>query len=140
MSLAAILAPLFLQVLLVMALSVVMARRRFAAAKSDEVKPGAIIGEDSAWPKQARLAANSFNNQFEFPVLFYVLTVLAIITKKADLAFVLMAWIFVLSRYAHAFIHVTSNRMPHRFYAFGAGLAVLLIMWVRFSFQILVAG
>ena len=38
----------------------------------------------------------SFQNQFELPVLFYVLTILAIITKHADILFVVMAWIFVL--------------------------------------------
>ena len=48
------------------------------------------------------------------PVLFYVLTVLAVITKQADLLFVLLAWVFVLSRLAHAYIHVTSNDLRLR--------------------------
>ena len=38
---------------------------------------------------------NAWLNQFEVPVLFYVLTILALITKQADLLFVMMAWIFV---------------------------------------------
>ena len=54
---------------------------------------------------------NSLTNQFELPVLFYVLTILAIITKHADFLFVVMAWIFVLTRLAHAYIHVTSNNV-----------------------------
>ncbi len=100
----------------------------------------AVTGDASAWPKQATLASNSFNNQFQFPVLFYVLTILALITKKADLAFVVMAWVFVASRYVHAFIHVTTNRMPGRFYAFIVGVTVLVVMWIIFAFRILASG
>ena len=34
--------------------------------------------------------------------------------KKADLLFVLMAWVFVVLRILHAAIHVTSNHVGHR--------------------------
>jgi hypothetical protein len=140
MSIAASLAPLFVQVLLVLILSVLMAKRRAAAVRRNEVKASALVGDDNAWPKAARLAANAFRNQFEFPLLFFVLTALALVTKKADTLFVWLAWLFVATRYLHAFIHVTSNRMPHRFYAFIAGVAVLTVMWIRFAVQILLVG
>ena len=140
MSIAASIAPMFAQVLLVVILSVVMAKRRAAAVRSKEVKTSALVGDANAWPKPARLAANAFHNQFEFPVLFYLLTILAVVTKQADVLFVWLAWLFVATRYLHAFIHVTSNRMPHRFYAFIAGVTVLTMMWIRFAAQIFMAG
>jgi hypothetical protein len=140
MSIAASLAPMFAQVLLVVILSVVMAKRRAGAMRSNEVKTSALVGDANAWPKVARLAANSFHNQFEFPILFYVLTILAVVTKQADVLFVWLAWLFVATRYLHAFIHVTSNRMSHRFYAFIAGVTVLTVMWIRFAAQIFMAG
>ena len=79
----------------------------------------------------------SFQNQFELPVLFYVLTILAIITKHADLLFVVLAWIFVLSRLAHAYIHVTSNDLKLRGPFFGVGALVLAIMWLIFIVKIM---
>ncbi len=55
--------------------------------------------------------AYAFSNQFELPVLFYVLTILSIITHHADLVFVVLAWIFVIFRVLQAYVHVTSNNV-----------------------------
>jgi hypothetical protein len=71
-------------------------------------------------------------------VLFYVLTILAVITRQADLLFVVMAWMFVLSRLVHGGIHVTSNRLTRRGAAFAVGAIVLALMWVIFIVRILV--
>jgi hypothetical protein len=71
------------------------------------------------------------------PVLFYVLVVLAIFTRKADLLFVIMSWIFVVLRIVHAYIHTTSNHVGHRFYAFLAASVVLLLMWIIFAVRVL---
>ena len=48
-----------------------------------------------------------------------------------------MAWIFVLSRLAHAYVHVTSNRVNIRGPVFGIGLLVLMLMWLIFIVRIL---
>ena len=71
------------------------------------------------------------------PVLFYVLTILAWITRHADYLFVVMAWIFVLSRLGQAFIHTTSNDVRVRGAVFGVGAIVLALMWLIFMFRIL---
>ena len=140
MSVATVLGPLFAQVLLVFILAVLMGARRRRAIRLGEVQKSALIGDANAWPKAARLAANAFHNQFEFPVLFYVLTAIVLITRTADPVFVALAWLFVVLRYAHACIHVTSNRMPHRFFVFIAGLTVLMLMWVRSIYQVFLNG
>jgi len=74
----------------------------------------------------------------QVPLLFYVIVVLAWITKQADLIFVVMAWIFVLSRLVHTYIHTTSNHVPTRFNAFAVGVIVLLLMWIIFAVRILI--
>ncbi len=48
-----------------------------------------------------------------------------------------MAWIFVLVRIAHAYVHVTSNRLSVRGPVFGLALLVLMIMWLIFIVRIL---
>ena len=137
MSVQAVLLPLFVEVALTFALLILMAQARGLALRRSEVHPRAIALREPNWPKQATQYANAFSNQFELPVLFYVLTVLAWVLRHADLVFVVMAWLFVLLRVAHAYVHVTSNRVEQRGSLFGAGAVVLLLMWLIFAVRIL---
>src|SRR3954453_21060662 len=125
MSYQMILAPLFVQVALTLALMFLMAARRARAFRGGHVRDTDIALREPNWPPRALQAAYSYSNQFELPVLFYLLTILALITKHADLAFVLLAWVFVVLRLLQAFVHVTSNRVRYRGLYFGAGAIVL---------------
>jgi hypothetical protein len=89
------------------------------------------------WPPRVSQISNAFHNQLEVPVLFYVLTILALMTRHADLLFVVMAWIFVVLRLVHAYIHVTDNYVSRRGLAFILGAVVLSLMWVIFILRIL---
>ena len=139
MSLQMILAPLFVQVALTLGLMFLMAVRRASALRGGHAREDNIAMREPNWPPSALQAAYSYSNQFELPVLFYVLTILVIITSKADLAFVLLAWVFVVLRLLQAFVHVTSNRIRYRGLFFAASAIVLTIMWVVFMLRILLA-
>jgi len=89
------------------------------------------------WPPKAQAAANAYASQFELPVLLFAIVPLAVITRKADLFFVVLCWLFVAARYAHAAIHVTFNAMPWRLIAFAASVFVMVILWAVFAFRIL---
>src|SRR5262245_21912734 len=129
MSIRTILAPLFVQVLLTLALMIGMMVFRSRALLSGTTRFQDIAMRQPNWPQQATVFAYAFNNQFELPVLFYVLTVLAIITKHADAVFLVLAWIFVVCRILQAFVHVTSNNVKYRGGWYGVSAIVLLIMW-----------
>ena len=136
MSVQMILLPLFVQVFLTIALGLNMAvRRRIAFAEGTRWQD--ISMREPNWPKDAIIANNAFLNQFEIPVLFYVLTILALITKQADLLFVMMAWIFVIMRVLQAGVFVTTNHVPIRGAFFGIGVIVLVIMWIIYIVRIL---
>ena len=137
MSIPFILLPLFVQVILTFVLFFWMAYHRTTLLRAGLVKQRDIALRESNWPPHALQVANAAHNQLEIPMLFYVLTILSIITHHADLLFVVLAWIFVLSRIWHASIHVTHNRVRVRGPAFGIGLLVLLIMWIIFIVRIL---
>ena len=137
MTLQAILLPLFIQVGLTFVLLFWMGTLRVRAIRRGEVKMRDIALGQPAWPERPTQVANCYRNQFEMPVLFYVLVVLAIIARKADLPFVVMSWIFVVMRIVHAYIHTTSNDVRWRFYAFLASNIVLLVMWIIFAVRIL---
>ena len=133
----AILIPLFVQVALTFALWLGMASLRTRDIASGAVDRNRIALREPNWPPRTTQFMNSFANQFEVPVLFYVLVILLIVLRHADLLFVVLAWIFVLSRIAQATVHVTSNRVLWRGQAYGLGVLVLLIMWVIFAVEIL---
>lgn len=139
MSIQVVLAPVFVQVLLTFVLLFWTARVRVAAVRRGEVHPRDVALREPRWGKRATQIANAYQNQLELPVLFYVLTILALALKRADLLFVVMAWAFVILRVVHVIIHVTNNHLRQRFAAFAAGVFVLALMWVIFVVRILVA-
>lgn len=132
-----VLLPLFVQVILTFCLFGWMAFHRVTSIRSGAVHPRDIALRQPSWPPRVLQIANAAHNQLELPTLFYVLTILAIITRHADVLFVVMAWIFALSRLAHAYVHVTSNRVNIRGPVFGIGLLVLMLMWLIFIVRIL---
>jgi hypothetical protein len=125
------------QVLLTFTLLGILAVRRQRMFRNREMHPQDLAVRGAREPQPVAQVAGSFQNQFEIPVLFYVLVILALYTRKADLLFVIMSWIFVLARLAQAAIHVTSNVVPRRGLAFGISMLVLLIMWIIFIVRIL---
>ena len=137
MSIQSVLLPVFIQVALTFALLYWSGYLRVGHTRRGEVKIRDIALRQANWPEQATQLGNAFQNQLEIPVLFYALVVFALLTRKADLVFVVMSWVFVLSRLVHAFIHTTSNRVSRRFFAYSVGTVTLLIMWVIFELRIL---
>ena len=140
MTIDAILLPLFVQVGLTFFLLFWMGRVRVGALRRREVAMRDIALRQPAWPERPTQIANAFHNQLELPLLFYVLVILALFTRKTDTFFVVLAWMFVTTRLVHAAIHVTSNDVQRRFFAFLVGAIILLIMWIVFALRILFAG
>ena len=79
--------------------------------------------------------ADNFSNLFELPVLFYVAAVLIYVADRVDGLYLLLAWAFVALRYAHSAIHVTYNRVMHRFPVYVLGALPLWAMWARLATQ-----
>ncbi len=137
MSVQAVLLPVFALVALVFFLLARTALTRVAAIKAGEVKMKDIALGQSAWPAAVTQTGNAYANNLQLPLLFYALVAFAMLTKKDDLLFVVMSWLFVASRYAHAWVHVTSNHVPTRFNMFAAGVLILALMWIVFAARIL---
>jgi hypothetical protein len=139
MSVTAVLAPVFVLVALTFALQYWMAYLRVSAVSRGEVHTRDIALRQPNWPVRATQVGNAYHNQLEMPVLFYALVAFALITRKADLTFVIMSWVFVVLRLVHAYIFVTTNRVSRRFWAFLAAAVVLFLMWIVFAARILLA-
>lgn len=137
MTVQAILAPLFVQVALTFALLFWLAPLRTRDFREGRVKPEDIALRQPKWPERTTQFSNAFSNQFELPVLFYVLTILAYLTHLADLVFVVLAWIFVAFRLLQALVHVTSNIVRLRGTLYMCSTIVLVMMWIIFGVEVM---
>jgi hypothetical protein len=102
-----------------------------------EIRIADIAVDRSAYPLKARLLSNSFDNQFQLPVLFFVGALILLVSGLVGWVDVALGWLFVALRIVHAAIHVTSNNVPRRFVAYTAGLAVLALFWLWLVLRIL---
>lgn len=115
-----------------------MGRERYAAIARKEVDVDDVVFGDGKWPRKARQVAASFHNQLEIPPLFYLVSVIALVTDAAGPVFVALAWAFVISRIAHAAVHVTSNDVKLRGPAYVVGVFILMAMWAILAYGVLV--
>ena len=95
-----------------------------------------IAMREANWPARTQQVAYCFSNQFELPVLFYVLTILEIITRHADLV-VVLAWVFRVDPVMHGpSIPPATGCTRGALYGFGA-VGAVDSMWVIFMVRIL---
>src|SRR5258708_27471288 len=137
MSAQMVLLPVFVLVGLTFALLLWMAGARRQALVAGEAKVRDVVLGQPNWPTRATQICDSFSNQFELPVLFYILSALALPLRHAALVIVLLSWVFVVTRFVHAGIFVTSNDLKQRSLAWFAGVLVLFVMWIYFALRIL---
>src|ERR1700681_4400784 len=99
MSVQMVLLPVFALVVLTFALLLWRAGARRQALVDGETKVRDVARGQPNWPPRATQIGNCFSNQFELPLLFYILIALALPLRHADLFIVLMSWVFVVTRF-----------------------------------------
>ncbi|RWD63455.1 MAG: hypothetical protein EOS36_12540 [Mesorhizobium sp.] len=135
MNQTAIFWPMLAHVLLVYIVYLVMLKRRYLAVKSGEAKISQYKVR-STEPVSSVTVANNLINQFELPVLFHVLCLALFVTNGVNYLTLALMWLFVVTRYVHAWVHVTRNYMLHRSRAFFFGAGVLLVAWIWFALHL----
>ncbi len=75
--------------------------------------------------------SDNFENLFEMPVLFYAAMLLIVAINASDRTYSVMAWMFVILRAAHSYIHCTSNVIRHRFMTYLLSSLVVWVIWGR---------
>ena len=123
--------PMFAMVLLTLTIGIITFRTRVNSVKSGAVCTRSYKLMDSEdFPENVIKTGRNFNNQFEIPVLFYVVTLAYLHFNIADGVALTLAWGFVISRCAHSFIHLRHNHILHRLLAFWSGVLIVLVLWV----------
>ena len=133
-----LLCPVFVQVALTFVMLFWMGRSRLRALTNKELRVSDIALGQRAWPAKVTQISNTYQNQFELPMLFYALVALAMThPRTVDIAMIALAWAFVVTRLVHAGIYTTTNAIRQRFTAFLVGAVILLVMWAIFAVRII---
>ncbi len=134
-----LLLPLLAQVFLTFIVMYIMGRQRVNEIKKMKIHPQRTDVRTHAREvfKESEAAADNFHNQLETPILFYVVILLTLMLMVQDYVIVVLAWTFVALRYIHSFIHITYNRVLHRFSVFVFSSLVLFALWFRLGWIIL---
>ncbi|MGB7452913.1 MAG: MAPEG family protein, partial [Lysobacterales bacterium] len=110
-----LLLPLLAQVALTFIVMVNMYRKRVSEMKIKRIHPQRIKTryKSKALLTDSASAADNYSNLFELPALFYLAILLTLTLMVQDSILVVLAWLFVVSRYLHSFIHVSYNNVMH---------------------------
>ena len=88
-------------------------------------------------PDYLAVSRQTLKNQFELPIFFYFLISIILVFDKVNQLDLMLAWIFVVSRYLHCYIRLNSNYVPNRAKVFTFGMLVLVVWWIIFLVNIL---
>lgn len=124
--------PMFGMVLLTFFVACIAIKVRLASVKSGAVNYRyfrLMSGQDV--PDAVTKTTRNFNNQFEIPVLFYVVCTLYISFGVESMVALVCAWLFILLRVVHTVVHLTSNHILHRMFAFWGSFFCVLILWIN---------
>jgi hypothetical protein len=135
-----ILLPALLQILLTLSVYLALNVAKARALRAGQVDPVRRGLHDDAWPDAVLKVNNNIRNQFELPVLFYVLVLMLWSLDAAGVAAQALAWGFALSRIAHAWVHTHSNYVPLRRRIFVLGVVLVLALLVLVAIRVATGG
>lgn len=120
--------PVLLQVGLTLFMYIRLVVLKTRASKAGQVNEARRALYDDAWPEPVIQVNNNIRNQFETPVLFYVLVGCLWSLQAADAYAITTAGVYALSRWLHAYVHTGSNVVPVRRRVFTFGVAMLVVL------------
>ena len=127
--------PMFAMVLLTFSVVVALFGSRVRTVREGKISPFFYkTYQGEAEPESSLKLSQHFVNLFETPVLFYVACLAAMIMNLGSTLFIVLAWLFVMLRAVHAYVHLGSNKLKRRVAANFTSWIVLLLMWLQLIF------
>ena len=130
--------PVLAQILLTLMMFIMLGVRKAKAIKAGEVNRKQAALNNRVWPESVVKVSNNIANQFEAPVLFYVLCLVFFSIDAVGITAIILAWVFTLSRFAHAYVHIGSNYVPMRLRLFLLGCFALSAMLILSAWELVV--
>ncbi len=121
--------PVLAQILIPLVVLILNGKRKAGDVKSGDFDRDKAAMDNEAWSELTILTSRNLANQFQFPVVFYVLCLVLASLNAVSTAVLVVAWLFVVARYIHAYVHVTTNYVPTRFRAFIFSIVLLMVLF-----------
>lgn len=136
---AEIFLPMYYMVLLTLSVFLLSTLLRFKNILVDKSHTGSELMKiplPSSAAEITKQADRNLANLFEFPILFYAISIVLYVSGKVDDYFLLLGFWFVGLRVAHSVYHIFINGfigdMPIRALLWLPSLAIVIWMWIRF--------
>tara|TARA_B100000941_G_scaffold221364_1_gene163695 strand:+ start:1668 stop:2081 length:414 start_codon:yes stop_codon:yes gene_type:complete len=107
------------------------------AIKSKSLKMNYFKIYSGRVPDYVAVSRQTLKNQFELPIIFYFLISIILYFEQVFFIDLFLAWLFVFSRYIHAYVRLSSNRIKHRSITFQIGFYTLLFWVLKFIYNII---
>ncbi len=126
--------PMITQVGLTAFVWFIMYTRRLSEIRSRRINPQSLSTRQlSSDVLENVTAADNFQNLFETPVLFFAVCICLAVAGEVNPLQLTLAWTYVGLRAAHSIIHITYNRVAHRFIVYSISTVCLFAMWIIFA-------
>lgn len=125
--------PMFAIVLLILCVALLNLYWRVSSVKNKTVRVAyfrVFDTGDAKIPERIIAGSRNYSSQFEVPMLFLIVSSLVLVMGLENAVFLSLAWLFVVSRIAHSFIHMTYNHVLHRMLVFNVGVLSTIAMWI----------
>ena len=116
-----------------------MSRARVSAAKGKRIHPDDYKSTSNE-PEDLRVYTRAVANQFEMPVVFYVLVLASLTASAASWVTVVLTWLYVILRIFHAREMIGNNQVLKRRKIFIQSARVILAMVVEFVISLLLVA
>jgi len=122
--------PVLAQLIIPLLVLLLNGKRKSADVKSGLFDREKAAMDNEAWSKPVVLTSKNLANQFQLPVIFYTLCLILAGIDAVSVVTLVTAWIFVITRYIHAYVHVTTNYVPVRMRVFVIGAIDLMLLFI----------
>jgi len=130
--------PVFAMMVLVSIVAVLTFRERVRRYKAMRMHPQkAPTRKEFSAAMQDTRCSDNFQNLFEMPVMFYVACLGMYFTHTVGTAVLVLAWVYVLLRYAHSWVHCGPNKVMLRFRFFAMSFFALVAIWAMWGYALL---
>ena len=122
--------PVLMQVFLTFLIYIGISKAKNKAVALGQVDESRRALHKDAWSDDVLKFTNNLTNQFEAPVLFFVLCFVLWASESVNSLTLGLAFGFAVSRYAHAYVHTGSNYVPMRKRVFMLGVLILMALFL----------
>ena len=107
-----------------------MSTSRKRAIKNKEVRFTHFKAYTGESTERLEVIKNHYNNQFQIPMLFFIVCLLSIQLDKVGKATIVLALCFIVSRVFHSLLHLGSNDVMKRAYTYFTGVLIIGAMFL----------